>query len=54
MEGALPVSLRGSGVDLGTRGMPDPVSPQLGLDDSALLQELHAAQQRLGFGDPSL
>uniref|UniRef100_A0A8V0YYQ7 Cilia and flagella associated protein 70 n=1 Tax=Gallus gallus TaxID=9031 RepID=A0A8V0YYQ7_CHICK len=27
---------------------------KLGLDDSALLQELHAAQQRLGFGDPSL
>lgn len=27
--------------------------PQLGLDDSTLLQELHAAQQRFGFGDPS-
>uniref|UniRef100_A0A8C9F638 Cilia and flagella associated protein 70 n=1 Tax=Pavo cristatus TaxID=9049 RepID=A0A8C9F638_PAVCR len=25
----------------------------LGLEDAALLQELHAAQQRLGFGDPS-
>ncbi|NXL87217.1 CFA70 protein, partial [Alectura lathami] len=26
---------------------------KLGLDDAALLQELHAAQQRLGFGSPA-
>ncbi|XP_065588572.1 cilia- and flagella-associated protein 70 [Cyrtonyx montezumae] len=26
---------------------------KLGLEDAALLQELHAVQQRLGFGDPS-
>lgn len=28
--------------------------PQLGLRNDALLREIRAAQQRLGFGDPAL